>query len=441
MANEPVQGRPTPRGADLYAALCEQFETHFELPPRGGGSKALTYVTVEQVISRANAVLGIYGWQLLVDRWELININGEPYEFVASGRVGVWDETLQRFDEHGNLVGTGDWVWRSQAGSQQVKWFTNKQGQHVPVDLGFDLKGAISDLLKKALTLFGVALYLSDKEDPVVLEGTIVGPQGQRRQVAGANRQTNQNQNVREPGGTGSRPAPTPINGTAAASSPPPPNGSSRLRPPTAVASTSTSTASTPATSGVQPGSTNGAAPALRTDNQHCAYCGNPIVDYTRKDNSVTKAVDQIRFSTQKFGAPLCIGDYVGMRDGELSTNRADWPAQQVQVNGQPMTESKKTPLEGLQTFLTRLVEQDFSAGKGIDADAEELDAAVRLLWEAVGEEQVDAFLTAIFGPSMSPLSRAEAQAIVKWTETDKQWKDRAQQALAGYLNAPAAAA
>src|SRR5205814_2324657 len=59
----------------------------------------------------------------------------------------------------------GATVTRQQFGSQKVK---RSRATDSPLDIGFDLKGATTDALKKCGSLLGVGLYLSRKEVPVV---------------------------------------------------------------------------------------------------------------------------------------------------------------------------------------------------------------------------------------------------------------------------------
>jgi len=126
----------------VYSALTQPFESTFT-DPRG-----FTYVTGEQVISRLNETLGVFGWS-----YEVVTFayNDENDEIVAQGRMRVRDPQ------------TGEWIMREQFGSQKV----NRRKDGRPVEIGFDHKGAATDALKKTATLFGVALYLSAKESHV----------------------------------------------------------------------------------------------------------------------------------------------------------------------------------------------------------------------------------------------------------------------------------
>jgi hypothetical protein len=57
----------------------------------------------------------------------------------------------------------GKCVTRQQFGSQKIK---RSRSTGKPLDLGFDLKGAATDAMKKCASLLGVGLYLSRKAPP-----------------------------------------------------------------------------------------------------------------------------------------------------------------------------------------------------------------------------------------------------------------------------------
>lgn len=127
--------------ASLYDRLAAPFEeTHTDV--RGGVT--LTYITGEQCISRLNDVLGVDGWSFEIKDQ---GINEAADECWAYGRLTLF------FGERT--------IVKEQAGSQKVKR-SRQSGQ--PLDIGFDLKGAATDALKKCATLVGVGLYLSHKE-------------------------------------------------------------------------------------------------------------------------------------------------------------------------------------------------------------------------------------------------------------------------------------
>jgi len=129
--------------ADVYARLAEPFDVTFT-DVRGGVE--LTYVSGEQVVRRLNEVLGVSGWSFRVLRHD---INTEADEAWALG------ELVADID--------GKTVVRQQFGSQKIK---RSRSTGTPLDIGFDLKGAATDAMKKCAMLLGVGLYLSRKAVP-----------------------------------------------------------------------------------------------------------------------------------------------------------------------------------------------------------------------------------------------------------------------------------
>ncbi len=126
-----------------YAQLSAPFEVTFT-DVRGGIE--VTFLTGEQVVSRLNEVLGVSGWSFRVLRHE---IHPEADEVWALG------ELVADVD--------GKSVTRQQFGSQKIK---RSRSTGAPLDLGFDLKGASTDALKKCASWLGVGLYLSRKAAP-----------------------------------------------------------------------------------------------------------------------------------------------------------------------------------------------------------------------------------------------------------------------------------
>src|SRR4051794_9233556 len=130
---------------DTYARLAAPFEVTFS-DVRGG--VALTYISGEQVISRLNEVLGVSSWSFRILEH---GIHAEADEAWALGELVA---------EIGEKT-----VVRQQFGSQKVR---RSRSTGAPLDLGFDLKGASTDAMKKCASLLGVGLYLSRKEPPRV---------------------------------------------------------------------------------------------------------------------------------------------------------------------------------------------------------------------------------------------------------------------------------
>lgn len=122
-----------------YEKLAAPFDKTHKKPVTN-----LTYITGEQVVTRLNEVLGWDGWSFRVLEH---GFHEEADELWALGELTAYKE--------------GSMVVRQQFGSQQHN--RAKSDKHI-LDLGFDLKGAATDALKKCASLIGVGLYLSEKE-------------------------------------------------------------------------------------------------------------------------------------------------------------------------------------------------------------------------------------------------------------------------------------
>lgn len=125
----------------VYDDLAKPFDYTFT-DVRGGVE--VTFVSGEQVASRLNETLGVDGWSFRVLEHE---IHPEADEAWALGEI--------------TAVIDGHDVVRQQFGSQKIK---RSRSTGTPLDLGFDLKGAGTDAMKKCASLLGVALYLSAKK-------------------------------------------------------------------------------------------------------------------------------------------------------------------------------------------------------------------------------------------------------------------------------------
>ena len=130
--------------ADVYAKLAAPFDNTFK-DVRGGVE--LEYITGEQCISRLNETLGVAGWSFTIKEH---GINAEADEAWVLGELSA---------NFGGAI-----VVRQQFGSQKIK---RSRASGIPLDIGFDLKGAATDALKKCAMLLGVGLYLSKKEVPL----------------------------------------------------------------------------------------------------------------------------------------------------------------------------------------------------------------------------------------------------------------------------------
>lgn len=130
--------------ADLYGRLATPFDVTFR-DLRGGVE--LEYITGEQATTRLNETLGFLNWS---------------FRIVEHGIHAEADECWVLAELTVDLDGRT--VVRQQFGSQKVK---RARSSGTPLDIGFDLKGAATDALKKCASLIGVGLYLWKKEPPI----------------------------------------------------------------------------------------------------------------------------------------------------------------------------------------------------------------------------------------------------------------------------------
>lgn len=146
---------PPVLGEATYKRLAAPFDVTFrEL--RGGAD--LEYITGEQAVSRLNDELGFSNWSFKIIEH---GIHAEADECWVLGELAVFLE--------------GREVVRQQFGSQKVK---RSRSSGTPLDIGFDLKGAGTDALKKCASLVGVALYLWKKDPQVNFTPSQGGSQG-----------------------------------------------------------------------------------------------------------------------------------------------------------------------------------------------------------------------------------------------------------------------
>lgn len=125
----------------LYDRLSAQFAKPLQRTGPTGGPM-LDYLSGEQVISHLNDVLGVDGWEFRVLQ------HGHNQE---ADEIWVLGELTAHFPERS--------VVRQQFGSQEVK---HKRDGDI-LEIGFDLKGAATDALKKCASLIGVGLWLYAK--------------------------------------------------------------------------------------------------------------------------------------------------------------------------------------------------------------------------------------------------------------------------------------
>lgn len=120
-----------------YERLAEPFDQTYT---RDVGGRKLTYISGEQVTTRLNEVLGFDGWG-----FEVRGVTVLENEVWAIGRLTVYLE--------------GRTVLREQTGGQIIN--RNRQGEII--ELANDIKGAVTDTMKKCASLIGVGLWLSER--------------------------------------------------------------------------------------------------------------------------------------------------------------------------------------------------------------------------------------------------------------------------------------
>jgi len=123
---------------DVYGPLSEAFPQEMERTLNKGGTN-LTYIPVSEVINRMNKVLGVENWS-----------------FSIKGYTEIGDSIVA----HVTVVTTidGKEVSRDGVGGQKIKRI---KATGLAVDYGDEVKGAVSDALKKAVQTLGVGLYLA----------------------------------------------------------------------------------------------------------------------------------------------------------------------------------------------------------------------------------------------------------------------------------------
>ena len=137
-----------------YQELSSPFPPEMERELRKGGT-SLTYIPVSEVITRLNKVLGVEAWSMRIISCERDRIDAD---FIVAH---VTLDAILVNDKGEHVM-----VHRDGIGGQKIK--RTKQGDIV--DLGDEMKGAVSDALKKAAQTLGVGLYLSRSEEAMDIE-------------------------------------------------------------------------------------------------------------------------------------------------------------------------------------------------------------------------------------------------------------------------------
>jgi hypothetical protein len=196
---------------ELYAAAAAHFEPDDHRTDMRGGAE-ITYLEGETILTRMNNTF-LYGWEAVVVAQ---GIHEDADECWARVRVTIWRKATTRTvtvtklpngDEQTAESHTEQLVpiSREQYGSQKIK---RSRSTGKPLDIGFDLKGAVTDGIKKTVSLFGVGLYLWNKEERAMIQALLKEMQQEQRAEQRAAQQQARNGNGNEP-----RPA-TPQNQT-----------------------------------------------------------------------------------------------------------------------------------------------------------------------------------------------------------------------------------
>lgn len=138
---------------EMQNGFNEQFPKEVERQLKKGGA-SLTYIPVSEVITRLNKVLGFDGWSYEIIKCERDAL--DPDFIVAHVRLTVYP--------HGSEYSIV--VNKDGFGGQKIK--RTKNGDIV--DLGDEMKGAVSDALKKAAQALGIGLYLARSEEAMEIE-------------------------------------------------------------------------------------------------------------------------------------------------------------------------------------------------------------------------------------------------------------------------------
>jgi hypothetical protein len=112
------------------------------------GNAQLTYIPVSEVITRLNEVFGVGNWGYTIQSCQRDAIDTDFV--IAHVRMTITNSFA--------VIGEIDGI-----GGQKIN--RDRNGQ--VLNLGDDMKGAVSDALKKAAQAVGVGLYLARSEEPV----------------------------------------------------------------------------------------------------------------------------------------------------------------------------------------------------------------------------------------------------------------------------------
>lgn len=162
----------------IYERLKARFDTHHT---RKQGGRDLLYVSGEQVVGRLNDVLGFDGWS-----FEVKDVKVLEDEVWASGRMTVYvgERTIVREQTGGQIINRTRGVPAQPARPAQP---ADGDRPAIPavdakpavkgeiIEIANDIKGAVTDTLKKCATLFGVGAYLYDESERREVEAEMRG--------------------------------------------------------------------------------------------------------------------------------------------------------------------------------------------------------------------------------------------------------------------------
>jgi hypothetical protein len=143
----------------MQTLMNEPFPKEVERQLKKGGA-SLTYIPVSEVITRLNKVLGFDGWSYEIIKCERDAL--DPDFVVAHVRLTVHPSDFSQL----LIVNKDAFVNKDGFGGQKIK--RTKNGDIV--DLGDEMKGAVSDALKKAAQALGIGLYLARSEEAMEIE-------------------------------------------------------------------------------------------------------------------------------------------------------------------------------------------------------------------------------------------------------------------------------
>lgn len=156
------------RSAQLMRDLAEPFPVEMERTVTKSGV-ALTYIPVSEVINRLNRIFGVTGWASEILRCE--RDAHDPDFVVAHVRLTVLPSD--------NILNNPSPIYRDGIGGQKIK---RSRKDNEIIDLGDEMKGAVSDALKKAAQQFGVGLYLARDVEAIEIDEAMHAQPAQKQQ-------------------------------------------------------------------------------------------------------------------------------------------------------------------------------------------------------------------------------------------------------------------